>query len=302
MRKAIRQDLPDVIVSFLDVPNIIAIIASLFPSRIPVVVSERKFRCWRSFHDNRQAVQRAYRFATSVVANSQSQSEFIHSHYPFLSSKVRVIRNCVDIERFAPRHDSMPREGSSIAVTASVSEIKNAKGLIRALDIARNQHGCDLTIDWYGNKLFHDGGPTEGSNYYLECDSLLRELRLQDAMRFLDPVDDVHNILGRYDAVCLPSFQEGISNSLCEALACGKPIIASNFGDNPSLVGTNDRGWLVDPHDSASIAEALVAFCRTSADDREAMQSRCRQFAVEALCPKRFSNEYERLLVNVSRK
>jgi len=49
------------------------------------------------------------------------------------------------------------------------------------------------------------------------------------------------------DVFILPSFVEGLPVSILEAMACHKPIIATNVGGIPSIVKNNYNGWLIDP-------------------------------------------------------
>ena len=58
------------------------------------------------------------------------------------------------------------------------------------------------------------------------------------------------------DIFCLPSYTEGCPNVLVEALACGRPIVATNVGGIPELIH-QDSGILVPPRDSAALRGAL---------------------------------------------
>jgi len=60
------------------------------------------------------------------------------------------------------------------------------------------------------------------------------------------------------DIFCLPSYSEGCPNVLVEALACGRPIVATNVGGIPELVDGRS-GILVPPRDAAKLREALDA-------------------------------------------
>jgi glycosyltransferase involved in cell wall biosynthesis len=58
------------------------------------------------------------------------------------------------------------------------------------------------------------------------------------------------------DIFCLPSYTEGCPNVVVEALACGRPIVATKVGGIPELVRPAS-GILVPPRDSAALREAL---------------------------------------------
>jgi glycosyltransferase involved in cell wall biosynthesis len=55
---------------------------------------------------------------------------------------------------------------------------------------------------------------------------------------------------------CLPSYAEGCPNAVIEALACGRPVVATNVGGIPELVDS-ESGILVAPQDSQALADAF---------------------------------------------
>ena len=63
------------------------------------------------------------------------------------------------------------------------------------------------------------------------------------------------------DVFVMPSFTEGTPNSVVEAMACGKPIIASEVGGIPDMLG-GDSGILVPPGDAGALSEAILRLAR----------------------------------------
>ena len=63
------------------------------------------------------------------------------------------------------------------------------------------------------------------------------------------------------DVFVMPSFTEGTPNGVVEAMACGKPIIASEVGGIPDMIG-GDSGILVPPGDTNALAEAILRLAR----------------------------------------
>ena len=90
-----------------------------------------------------------------------------------------------------------------------------------------------------------------------ETDELLH---LASQVRFLGIVThaDLPDLLAASDAVVLPSYWEGLPVALIEALAAGKPIVATRVGGNPELVVDGENGWLVAPGDVPALAAALT--------------------------------------------
>jgi len=72
--------------------------------------------------------------------------------------------------------------------------------------------------------------------------------------------DDVADILQSLDVFVLPSLNEGISNTILEAMASGLPVVATDVGGNPELVQHGETGFLVPPLDPEALAHALLKY------------------------------------------
>lgn len=92
-----------------------------------------------------------------------------------------------------------------------------------------------------------------------EVKARVRELQLNSSWEFAGPYDGAVGcsaFMRTLDVFVLPSFAEGTSKSVIEAMAHGLPIITTNVGGSPDLL-TPDSGILVPPGDSAALAEAM---------------------------------------------
>ena len=69
--------------------------------------------------------------------------------------------------------------------------------------------------------------------------------------------------LGAADLSCMPSLREGYPNAAMEALACGRPVIASRVGALPEMIGS-ESGMLVEPGNAQTLAEALTVALKVS--------------------------------------
>ena len=299
IRRAVRSRAPDVVVAFLSTPATLAELAGLPSRQFALVVSERSGRMSRLTLRDR-AYFSLHRLADVVVSNSESLRKYIATHAPTLQSKLRVIQNCVDLEKFQPA----PCEEAStnrILVVARFSEEKNAVGLIRALAALTNTDTpAPIRVDWYGNSYFRDGRPTNSSNYYLSAVAERARLGLEDCIYFHDHTHELVPLYQAASAVCLPSLRESFSNVLSEAAACGRPLLASDVGDNGQLVVHEENGLLFDPHCIESIATSLRTFLSLSSDERRRMGARSRRIAEVKLAPDRFVQEYVSLLEEVT--
>jgi glycosyltransferase involved in cell wall biosynthesis len=102
------------------------------------------------------------------------------------------------------------------------------------------------------------------------------------------------------DAVVLPSFFEGLPNTICEAMACGCPILQSNICDAGNLVKEGVNGFLFDPASPQSIAETLLRFAALTPDQRRAFGAASRRMAERMFSEEAVADAYERILSDAS--
>jgi glycosyltransferase involved in cell wall biosynthesis len=92
------------------------------------------------------------------------------------------------------------------------------------------------------------------------CLGLLQQAGLAHLAWLPGERHDIADIMQAFDVFVLPSKNEGISNTILEALASGLPVIATAVGGNVELVETGVNGMLVQPGDVAGMAQALLGY------------------------------------------
>jgi sugar transferase (PEP-CTERM/EpsH1 system associated) len=133
----------------------------------------------------------------------------------------------------------------------------------------------------------------------------LRELSLEagidDLIWFAGERNDVADIMQALDLFVLPSINEGISNTILEAMATELPVIATDVGGNPELVINNQTGYLVPKQNPIAMADVFKHYL----DNPDLLV--CHGKAGRARCESRFSlnrmitdyiNIYDSLLEN----
>lgn len=98
--------------------------------------------------------------------------------------------------------------------------------------------------------------------------SRIEALRLGDHVRLLGPRDDVPALMAAADLVVHPSHEEGFSNTILEAMAAGKAVVATDVGGIPEAVEDGVTGLLVPPCSPDRLAKALLSLLEDPARAR----------------------------------
>lgn len=96
----------------------------------------------------------------------------------------------------------------------------------------------------------------------LKCE--VEELGLKDQVHFLGFCRNVNELCNSCDIFIMPSVHEGLSLALMEAMACGKPVIASKIRGNVDLIEDTKGGLLVDTYDEVGYYKAIDRLWRSS--------------------------------------
>ena len=107
-----------------------------------------------------------------------------------------------------------------------------------------------------------------------ETESLVRELRLADVVRFLGVREDVPVVMSAADAYVMSSAWEGMPMVLLEAAAAGLPIVATRVGGNHEVVLDQESGFLVPPRDHEALGSAMLQLGALPAGQRRSMGQR----------------------------
>lgn len=196
--------------------------------------------------------RRTAHLAQAVVFNNRDAVPFAMRHEGVRADQVVYIPNGVPItdarrpasEIRAELHT--PSEATVIGTVARLHPSKGQEYLLQAFRLVRNR--LPGTVFW----LIGDG----------ECrtalESKARELDIAAAVRFAGTRRDVRDILGAIDLFALPSLWEGMPNALMEAMAAGRPAIASDTDAIRELVIDRKTGWMVKPGDVEGLARTMI--------------------------------------------
>lgn len=284
--KCIKQFETNVVISFQTNPNALACIAAKI-CQVKLIVSERNTHQDITWKD--RIIFQLFKFADYVVPNSYSEKNFIEKHFSFLNDKTLTITNFVDLKRFSPANKKKSNKGLVILSVASVKESKNTKNFIKAYYTAF-MRGCRAKVIWYGiNPKRND--LTTNYAYANECQTMVDNLGIGEYFKLMPKRQDIEQAYHEADVFCLPSHFEGTPNVICEAMASGLPVMASNVCDNPYFVKPEVNGWLFDQTNVNDMTDVIMNVTEGNWD-LFAMGEKSRQMVEELCSDEIFINRY----------
>lgn len=169
--------------------------------------------------------------------------------------RVTHICNGVDTQRFHPAGKALPRSRPlTIGTVGRLQTVKNQILLVRACGRLKRE-APELAADWQ-LRIIGDGPERALLETAIGSEGLGAQATISGWN------DDVPAALRELDVFVLPSLNEGISNTILEAMATGLPVIATAVGGNPELVVDNETGFLIPGNDAASLADRLLRYLR----------------------------------------
>jgi sugar transferase (PEP-CTERM/EpsH1 system associated) len=257
LTRLFRQQRVDIVHSH-NWPTLLLTVAATALARVPVVIHGEHGREGQALPRRQVVVSRwlARRATHLVTVNEHLRRELI-DHWRVAPPRVTAIPNGVDLDRFggACPPDNLRRE---LGLATDDRVIMNAGGLRRVKDhptllrafarvAARVQRSRLLLV-----------GSDYGTGVQGELDRLAAELGIRERVCFAGVRHDVHDLLALADVYVNSSRFEGMSNTILEAMASRKPVVATAVGGNPELVSHGVTGYLVSPGDDETLAERIL--------------------------------------------
>lgn len=207
-------------------------------------------------------IQRALWHSTDqMLAVSNVLRENLQRQFNFPKEKIRVIANGVDLSRFALTRQSddyktrlgLPANALVFGAIGRVVPVKAYPTLLQAAKLIFDEIPMAHLV------MVGDGPQLEA------LVQLAEEYQIAARVHFLGARKDVPEILRAFDVFVLSSESEGMSNTILEAMASARPVVATAVGGNPELVVDRETGLLVPPHDPPAMAAAIMKLLRDTA-------------------------------------
>ncbi len=274
--RLLRRWQPDIVLSFLYQANVVSRVGGRLAG-VPVLVSS--VRNERLGGRHRELVLRATdRLATLTTTNSVIVAESLIRRRIVPRHRLQVVPNGLDptiFDRAATERDRVRGDlgvGPSTFVWLSVARLEPQKDiptLLRAFALYRQERPD--TVLWIAG----------GGRLLAELEAQAAELECDAALRFLGIRDDVPVLLAACDALVQSSAWEGLPNVVMEAMAAGRPVVATRVGGTAELVDEGQTGLLVAPEDPPALARAMQQLAVLPEAERKVFGERGRAFVAQ---------------------
>ncbi len=235
-RRVKRAQTPDVVYAHFLVPT--GLIASRVDAPLVVTAHGRDVRNVGAIRGVAPLTRRVVEHASSVIAVSDYLRRELEAKVPVARGKTHVVDMGVDLARFTP--DQVTKCHLESPAYLCVGSLTERKNVVRLADAFARLGEGSLT--------FVGDGP------------LRTRLEGRERVRLVGrvPHDEVAGWIASADVVCQPSLIEPLGQSLLEAMACARSVVATRIGGPPEFVPP-EAGVLVDPTDLDALERGLRA-------------------------------------------
>ena len=280
LRKTLTTLSPQVVISFMDITNIVTLVAVL-GKNIPVIVSERVDPANARLGFFRNYLRRKlYPHAAAVVLQTEQVAAWARKFVP--NKKLKIIHNPMyQPDEVEGIEDDPDLAGKYIIAIGRLNEQKGFDVLIKAFSSV-------CTDNW---SLVILG---EGSER-VKLETLIVALGMESKIVLMGRVNNVSQYLTKAELFVLSSRFEGFPNVLLEAMGAGLPVISFDCPSGPGVIlHHGEDGLLVPPGDVAGLADAMS---RLMANDQERRRLGKNALAArERFSKEKIMGEWEKLI------
>ena len=269
LRKVIRSEKPDIVLTYTAKPNIYGGLAAS-AEKVPYIATVTGLG---SNFDKENLVSKvmiqlqkaAFMKAKKVFFQNEQNMETLHNHGIALNNYGMVPGPGVNLSTNS--FEPMPNNAKTIFLSAA--RVRKDKGYDELFAVIRRFHDDRIPAE------FHVIGWYEDDNYK----PIVEEMQEKYGVHFHDfvPHEQMHNYITMCDCLVHPSHHEGMSNVILEAAATGRPCIASDICGCREPIKDGETGFLFKASDADDLYQKMIEFVNCPGDQRAEMGKRARE-------------------------
>ncbi len=222
----IKQKNIHCVISYLNTPNILTIIASILCGYKRVIISERGEHVLISFN----------RFIILKILSMRVKYLIVNSEFLFKRFKEKKIKNLIFIPNFIET-----KEKNTIKETVKSEKLKI--GILARFEPEKNQYFIiEQEIKNKFNRITYHFAGRITTEYFKKCNFYFKNY--PDKFYAYGNITNIEEFISKMDFIIIPSIRESFSNVLIEAYMNNTPVVASHSGDNGKLILNNKTGFI----------------------------------------------------------
>ncbi|MBK9960341.1 MAG: glycosyltransferase family 4 protein [Saprospiraceae bacterium] len=291
LKKIFQTCKPDLVLLFTIKPNIYGGIVSRF-LQIPYVVNitglGSQFTSAAGFG---KLVHILFSFSLKKCSlaffHNQEDLDYFVSQNLLVSEQAAVVNGSgVDVQKFCAE----PRETKDRLVFLFAGRLLREKGLAEFVQAAKKMKESGFAA------IFHVIGPIETLELDVELRNIFEVAVRQGTIQYFNKTENVKPYLQAADIFVLPTYREGRSKAILEAMAMKMPVITCDVAGCRGLVVDGINGFLVKERDSDSLYLAMVKMCGFSYEMLDKMGEESRRIVVDQYELKKVQTQYLQVL------
>ena len=232
----------------------------------------------------------AFRFPYKVFfQNTDDQALFIKEGWVKKEKTWVLPGSGVDLNKFQPR----VHEQQTPLQFLMIARLIRDKGVNEYAEAAR------ILKHKGSNAVFRLVGFTDFESPYGISESLLNSWMTEDVVRYEGFTDDSASLIHSADVIVLPSYREGTSKVLLEALASGKPLVATDVPGCRETIIAGENGFLCQSQNSQSLADSMQKMLDMPAEKQKDFAVKSREIAERTFDERLVWNQYLKVISEI---
>jgi glycosyltransferase involved in cell wall biosynthesis len=201
---------------------------------------------------------------TRMIAVSDAVARNFRGRFSsFMGTRVEIILNAIDLEKFQPNEAAQQAVRAEFALTKDgfvlgiIGQLTPRKGQLELIDAFAQAEVARASLLIIGAPLFN-----RDSDYALRLKDEAKALGVADRVQMLGPRSDISAVMQAIDLLVVNSSAEPFGLVILEAMACGTAVLAAAVDGIPEIIQHGTNGWLVPRGDQRKLAESITYLCQ----------------------------------------
>ncbi len=238
-------------------------------ARVPVIINGEHGVLYHQSRLQRLMQWALFKAVTQNLSVCDDLAKQISQRFGVNKNLFKVIVNGVDTQKFAPKAQVRQQQRQRLGMDEATVLIGSVGRLVAIKNYPLLLHAlANVLRAGFNARLLLVGDGVERP----ALEQLAAQLQISEQVIFAGQQQAIADYLQAMDIFVLPSFSEGLSNTLLEAMACGVPVLASDVGGNPEIVN-EQTGALFPSDDVMVLTSKLIEWISLSAQRQQLARS-----------------------------